>query len=175
MGDPERDAPAFVVQKHQASTLHFDLRLEVDGVLVSWAVPKGPSTDPAVKRLAVRVDDHAMSHLDVEGVLGAGPGAGTVVVWDLGTYRDDTRRDGRTVPTADALEAGHVRVRLEGRRLHGAWALTHTRMGGLERNWLLVKVDDDGADRDRDLVADEPGSVLTGRTNDDLARGVDAV
>ncbi|MFY0406645.1 DNA polymerase ligase N-terminal domain-containing protein [Solicola sp. PLA-1-18] len=98
MAEPADDAPVFVVHKHQASTLHDDLRLQVGDVLASWAVPKGPSTDPRDKRLAVRVDDHELSYLDFEGVLGPGPGAGTVVVWDIGTYRDETRRDGEAVP-----------------------------------------------------------------------------
>jgi DNA ligase D-like protein (predicted 3'-phosphoesterase) len=143
----------FVVQRHHASTLHFDVRLEIDGVLVSWAVPKGPSTDPRVRRLARRVDDHALSHLDVEGRLGSG----TVIVWDTGTY---AMRDADSSP-AEALAAGHLVVVLDGRKLAGAYALTQTH----DDYWLMVKTRDEHAG---DPIADDT-STLTGRTNDDYA------
>ena len=156
-----------MVQRHDATTLHFDLRLEVDGVLASWAVPKGPSLDPAAKRLAVRVGDHELEHATYEG-RGAGGGPGTVIVWDTGTYENVTERQGRPVPVADALEAGHVKVVLHGQKLTGAFALTRTRMGGDSRNWILVKIDDEDADPERDLSV-EDRSVLTDRTNEDLA------
>ena len=162
-------SPVFVVQRHDATNLHFDLRLEVEGTLVSWAVPKGPSLDPALKRLAHRVEDHAMSHVDYEGRIGDGHGAGTVIVWDTGEFENVTQRDGVPVDAATALAAGHLKVVLHGRKLTGAFALTHTRMGGDEANWLLVKVDDERADRTTDLTATRNESVLTGRTNDDLA------
>src|ERR1700710_930434 len=101
----------FVIQKHQASRLHYDFRLEVDGTLRSWAVPKGPSTDPREKRLAVEVEDHPLDYADFEGVIGAGSyGAGAVIVWDAGTYR--SLDEERTL--AEALEAGHARIWLEG-------------------------------------------------------------
>ncbi|MHC1558090.1 DNA polymerase ligase N-terminal domain-containing protein [Actinomycetospora sp. C-140] len=147
----------FVIQRHHASTLHFDLRLEIDGVLVSWAVPKGPSTDPAQRRLARRVDDHALDHIDVEGRLGSG----TVIVWDTGTYA--MRHDDTTA--AEALAAGHLSVVLDGVKLTGGYALTRT--GG--DDWILVKTRDDAAEPDRDPAATENTSVLTGRTNDDYA------
>lgn len=145
-------ADRFVVQRHHASTLHYDVRLEIDGVLVSWAVPKGPSTHPAQRRLARRVDDHALSHLDVEGRLGTG----TVIVWDTGTY--DLRTEGTA---ADALADGHLTVVLHGRKLTGGYAFTRT--GG--DDWLLVKVRDESAD----APAPDDRSVVTGRTNDDYA------
>lgn len=158
----------FVVQRHDARTLHFDLRLEVDGVLVSWAVPKGPSLDPSDKRLAHRVDDHSMGHADFEGRISGGPGAGTVVVWDTGAYDNATQGDGVLIPVREALERGHLKVVLHGTKLTGAFALTHTRVGGDDANWLLVKVRDAGADRLRRPTSTQNESVLSGRTNADL-------
>lgn len=161
--------PRFVVQRHDATNLHFDLRLEIGGTLVSWAVPKGPSLNPADKRLAHRVDDHRLSYLDFEGRLGPGYGAGTVIVWDIGTFANLTRKDGVVVSLEDALERGHLKVELHGHKLTGAFALTRTRMGGDEANWLLVKMDDAGADRRRRPTSTQNESVLSGRTNEDLA------
>jgi DNA ligase D-like protein (predicted 3'-phosphoesterase) len=162
--------PVFVVQRHDASSLHFDLRLQVGDVLASWAVPKGPSLDPRDKRLAHRTEDHPLDYADFEGVIGEGQyGAGSVVVWDTGTLENLTEEDGDVVPLAEALEAGHVKVRLHGEKLTGAFALTHTEMGGDESNWLLVKVDDEGADRRRKPAKTQPESVLTGRTNEEVA------
>jgi DNA ligase D-like protein (predicted 3'-phosphoesterase) len=163
------EGPIFVVQRHDASSLHFDLRLQVGDVLASWAVPKGPSLDPRDKRLAHRVDDHSLDHADFEGVIGRGRyGAGSVIVWDAGRYENLTEDHGEPVDVADALERGHVKVRLHGSKLTGAFALTHTRMGGDEANWLLVKVDDAGADRRRKPATTRPESVLTGRTNEEV-------
>jgi len=162
------DAPVFVVQRHDASRLHFDFRLEVGGVLASWAVPKGPSLDPRDKRLAVQVEDHPLDYADFEGRIGEGYGEGTVIVWDTGTYDNVTEKDGHPVDVADALEAGHVKVVLHGDKLTGAYALTHTRMGGDEQNWMLVKVDDEAADRRRKPTSTQNESVLSGRTNEDL-------
>jgi DNA ligase D-like protein (predicted 3'-phosphoesterase) len=164
-------SPVFVVQRHDATNLHFDLRLEIDGALVSWAVPKGPSLDPAVKRLAHRVEDHEMSHAGFEGRTPGRRGAQTVIVWDAGEFENVTERRGRPVSAAEALEAGHLKVVLHGHKLTGAFALTRTRMGGDDANWLLVKVDDEHADRSRDPAATENASVLTGRTNEDLEQG----
>lgn len=164
------EQPVFVVQRHDASSLHYDFRLEVDDVLVSWAVPKGPSLDPRDKRLATRTEDHPLEYADFEGTIPREEyGGGTVVVWDTGTYRNLTERDGEEVPAAEALESGHLKVWLEGEKLTGGFALTHTRMRGDDRNWLLVKVDDDAADRRRKPTSTQPESVLSGRTNDELA------
>jgi len=164
------NAPRFVIQRHDATNLHFDVRLEVDGVLVSWAVPKGPSVNPADKRLAHRTEDHPLDYIDFEGRIGEGYGAGTVIVWDTGTYDDLTLIDGEPVTTAEALAAGHLKVALHGQKLAGAFAFTHTKMGGDEANWMLVKVDDDAADRRRRPTSTQNQSVLTGRTNEDLER-----
>ena len=160
--------PVFVVHRHDASTLHFDLRLEVDGALASWAVPKGPSLDPRDKRLAVRVEDHSLDHADFEGRISGGRGKGTVIVWDTGDYENVTEKDGARVGAAAALDAGHLKVVLHGDKLRGAFALTHTRMGGDEKNWILVKVDDEEADRRRRPTSTQNESVLSGRTNEDL-------
>jgi DNA ligase D-like protein (predicted 3'-phosphoesterase) len=120
----------FVVQQHRATTLHWDLRLEVDGVLVSWAVPKEPSTDPHVKRLAVHVDDHALEHADYEDE--------NKTTWDRGTYDNLTEPDAAT-----AIADGHIKVELHGDRLAGVYALTRTSMNGDPRNWILVRVGSD--------------------------------
>ena len=164
----------FVVQRHDARNLHFDVRLEVDGVLVSWAVPKGPSLNPADKRLAHRTEDHPLDYVDFEGRIGEGYGAGTVIVWDIGTYDNLTEVDGTPVTAADALARGHIKVELHGHKLSGAFAFTHTRMAGDEANWMLVKVDDEGADRRRQPTATQNESVLSGRTNSDLEAEGDA-
>jgi DNA ligase D-like protein (predicted 3'-phosphoesterase) len=161
----------FVVQRHDASSLHYDFRLEIDGVLASWAVPKGPSLDPREKRLATRTEDHPLDYADFEGTIPADEyGGGTVVVWDTGRFRNLTERDGDEIPLAEALDAGHLKVWLDGTKLSGAFALTHTKMRGDERNWLLVKVDDGEADRRRNPTSSQPESVLSGRTNADLEK-----
>ena len=120
-------ASIFVVQRHRATTLHFDLRLEVDGVLASWAVPKEPSTDPQVKRLAVQVDDHELAHATYEDE--------NKSIWDHGTYDSLTEPDAAT-----AIAAGHLKFELHGERLTGVFALTRTSMNGDPKNWILVKV-----------------------------------
>jgi DNA ligase D-like protein (predicted 3'-phosphoesterase) len=157
-----------VIQKHEATALHYDVRLEADGVLKSWAVPKGPSTDPRDKRLAMPTEDHPVSYARFEGVIPEGQyGAGPVIVWDTGTYRNLTEQDGREVPVSDAIDRGHVHVWLEGHKLRGGYALTRVSSGKRPR-WLLVKTDDEEADRRRRPTRTQPESVLSGRTIDDL-------
>lgn len=155
----------FVIQQHDASTMHWDFRLEIDGVLVSWAVPKGPSTDPREKRLAVRTEDHPLAYADFEGVIPAGAyGAGTVLVWDRGRYRNLMADKDEPRTMAESLAAGHIEVALEGTKLRGGWALVHARLGGKDANWLLVKMDDADADARRNPVSTQPKSAKTGRT-----------
>jgi DNA ligase D-like protein (predicted 3'-phosphoesterase) len=159
----------FVIQKHDARSLHYDFRLEVGGVLKSWAVPKGPSTDPRDKRLAMPTEDHPLDYIDFEGVIPAGQyGAGSVIVWDIGTFRNTSTKEGSGVPLGDALAAGHATVWLEGHKLRGGYALTRVARGRGER-WILVKMKDEGADARRKPVDTEPESVLSGRTNDEVA------
>ncbi|MFF9838196.1 DNA polymerase ligase N-terminal domain-containing protein [Streptomyces sp. NPDC013740] len=135
--------PVFVVQIHDASTLHFDFRLEVDGVLKSWSVPKGPSGDPHDKRLAMPTEDHPLEYRDFEGTIARGTyGAGTVIIWDEGSYHNlSTDERGHEIPFAEALRAGHASFRLAGRKLRGDWALTRFRdgSGGDREAWLLVR------------------------------------
>ena len=149
---------AFVVQEHAASTHHYDLRLEVDGIMRSWALPKGPSQDPAVKRLAVEVADHTTEHNTFEGALGDGG----VIVWDRGTYEQGGR-----VAWPQALTRGHAVFVLHGEKLHGGFALQRTRPGA-KAQWLLIKRRDDEARSGSDIVAERPRSVLSGRTLDEL-------
>jgi len=163
-------APRFVIQEHDASSHHFDFRLEVDGVLKSWAVPRGPSTDPSEKRLALPTEDHPLDYADYEGVIPEGEyGAGTVLLWDTGPYRnlkeDD---DGEPVPLSDQLSDGHATVWLEGEKLRGGYALVRVAEDEDER-WLLVKMADDEADARRRPVSTEPESVKSGRTLDEVA------
>ena len=147
-------AGVFVVQEHQATAHHYDLRLEVDGVMRSWAVPKGPSLDPATKRLAVEVEDHGMGHNDFEGTLGDGG----VIVWDRGTYEQGGR-----VAWPEALDRGHAVFVLHGEKLRGGFALQRTRPGA-KPQWLLIKRRDDEARPGSDIAAERPESVVSGRT-----------
>lgn len=169
-GRPPSDQPIFVLQKHDASTLHYDFRLEVEGVLKSWAVPKGPSTDPRVRRLAVPTEDHPLEYADFEGTIPEGEyGAGTVLVWDTGPYRNlraEKEGDGRSM--SQALEDGRVEVWLEGSKLQGGYVLIRTGKGDDVR-WLLIKMNDDEADARRNPTSTEPKSVLTGRTLEEIA------
>lgn len=151
-------AGAFVVQQHQASTRHFDLRLQVAGVMRSWAVPKGPSMDPSVKRLAVDVPDHQIDYNDFEGMTEDGG----VVVWDRGSYEQGGR-----VAWPEALDRGHAVFVLNGEKLRGGFALQRTRPAP-KGQWLLLKRRDDEARPGSDIVAEEPASVISGRTLDEL-------
>jgi DNA ligase D-like protein (predicted 3'-phosphoesterase) len=157
-----RGVPAgvFVVQEHRATAHHFDLRLVVGGVMRSWAVPKGPSLDPATKRLAVEVADHGLGHNDFEGSLGDGG----VIVWDRGTYEQGGR-----VAWPDALRRGHAVFVLHGEKLRGGFALQRTRPGA-KAQWLLIKRRDEHARAGSDVVAERPESVVSGRTLADVLR-----
>lgn len=172
-GEPAKSGnPIFVIQKHDASNLHYDFRLEVHGVLKSWAVPKGPSTDPSEKRLAMPTEDHPLGYADFEGVIPEGEyGGGTVMIWDRGNYRnlkDDKEGDEQPKSMEHALEDGHVTVWLEGEKLKGGYALTRFRTGKDEA-WLLVKIDDEEADARRNPVSTEPDSVASGRSLEEIA------
>jgi DNA ligase D-like protein (predicted 3'-phosphoesterase) len=155
-----RGVPAgvFVVQEHQATAHHFDVRLEVDGVMRSWAVPKGPSLDPTVKRLAVEVEDHTLGHNDFEGPTSGG----AVIIWDRGEYEQGGR-----VPWPEALDRGHAVFVLHGEKLKGGFALQRT-SDGAKPQWLLIKRRDEYARRGSDIVAERPESVASGATLADL-------
>jgi DNA ligase D-like protein (predicted 3'-phosphoesterase) len=147
-------AGVFVVQQHAATALHFDLRLEVDGAMRSWAVPKGPSLDPSVKRLAIQVEDHGLAHNSFEGRTDAG----AVVVWDRGDYEQGGR-----VPWPAALDRGHAVFVLHGEKLRGGFALQRTGSGP-KAQWLLLKRRDEQARPGSDVVTERPQSVQSGRT-----------
>jgi bifunctional non-homologous end joining protein LigD len=156
----------YVIQKHRASQLHYDFRLEYKGVLLSWAVPKGPSLDPSVKRLAMQVEDHPLDYGKFEGVIPEGEyGGGTVMVWDSGEWIPE-RAD-----VEAALEKGDLKFTLEGKKLQGSWVLVRTRGFGSkpDKSWLLIKHRDKYAS-DKDLTVSQPRSVLSKRLLADIAR-----
>ena len=158
--------PIFVIQKHDASNLHYDLRIESGGVMKSWAVPKGPSMDPKVRRLAVPTEDHPMAYADFEGVIPEGHyGAGTVIVWDRGTYRNTKGEDASTEKN---LEEGHATLWLEGEKLKGGFALIRTG-GGDKPRWLFFKMKGDEARPGSDVTKEMPDSVVTGRSLEEVA------
>ena len=165
--------PIFVIQKHDASNLHYDFRIEVDGVLKSWAVPKGPSTDPSVKRLAMPTEDHPLGYANFEGIIPKDEyGGGTVMIWDRGTYHNLKEDDGQSddVPSvAQQLEDGHVTIWLDGQKLKGGYALIRTSKGD-DARWLLIKMDDDEADARRNPTSTEPDSVKSGRSLDEIRK-----
>lgn len=156
-----RSGRLFVVQKHRASQLHYDFRLEVDGVLKSWAIPKGPSLDPSVKRLAMQVEDHPVDYAKFEGVIPEGEyGGGTVMVWDYGTYEPE---NGEGV--AAAVREGELKFNLKGQKLMGSWTLVRTR----DRQWLLIKHRDEYS-APIDVTEIAPVSILTRRTLAEIAQ-----
>jgi DNA ligase D-like protein (predicted 3'-phosphoesterase) len=166
--DAKGDAWIFVIQQHDASSLHYDFRLEVDGVLKSWAVPKGPSTDPSERRLAIATEDHPLDYAEFEGTIPeAEYGGGTVLIWDRGTYRSIASTKDSQRPMAEALEDGHALVWLEGEKISGGYALQ--RMDDDKDQWLLIKMDDDAADARRNPTSTEPKSVASGRSLDEIA------
>lgn len=161
---PSTEGRTFVVHKHRARSLHYDLRLEWGGVLKSWAVPKGPSLDPKEKRLAVEVEDHPLDYGEFEGVIPEGEyGAGSVIIWDRGSY--EVSSDGKGLE--ELLERGAAKVLLRGEKLRGGFALVRTRWGGKRNNWLLIKEKDDDARPGSDVTGTQPLSVVSGRDVDD--------
>lgn len=157
----------YVIQKHQASHLHYDFRLEWRGVLLSWAVPKGPSLDPSVRRLATSVEDHPVEYGGFEGVIPEGEyGGGTVMLWDRGTWTPESE------DVDAALEKGDLKFTLAGKKLRGSWVLVRTKLGyggSKKPQWLLIKHRDGYASSD-DITAEKPRSVLTNRLLAEIAR-----
>ncbi len=169
------DAQIVVIQKHDASSLHYDFRINVGGVLKSWVPPKGPSTDPRDKRLALPTENHSRDDVDFEGVIPSGEyGAGTVLVWDRGKWESITRKDDRIVAVADALEQGQLLIWLDGAKIAGFYAPRHSDTGSDKNSdgekWLLVKMDDDAVNARRNPVSTEPETVISGRTIAQIAR-----
>ena len=168
---PPPEGRRFVVQRHRATRLHYDFRLEIDGVLMSWAVPRGPSLNPADRRMAVHVEDHPISYFDFEGVIPRGEyGGGDVIVWDWGTFEPEETDD-----PGKAVHSGELKFRLNGQKLRGRFTLVKTRgYDSKEDSWLLIHKKDADADPGWDVDA-HPQSVKTGRTNDEVKAGRDAV
>lgn len=163
------DNPVFIIQKHNARNLHYDFRLEIDGMLKSWVIPKGPSTDPSDKRLAILTEDHPLDYSDFEGIIPEGNyGAGEVIVWDTGIYKNITEnKQGRIIGIEEALNSGRITLWLEGKKLQGGYALIKISSKDNSR-WLLVKVNDNKVDTRRNPVSTEPQSVISGKTIEDL-------
>jgi bifunctional non-homologous end joining protein LigD len=167
----KKRAPAlhFVIQKHAASHLHFDFRLELDGVMKSWAVPKGPSYDPSVRRLAMEVEDHPIEYNTFEGTIPEGEyGGGTVMLWDRGTY--DAENGGGVEALREGYARGDLKFVLHGERLRGGWVLVRMKRPGRPQ-WLLIKHRDEYAAPDSDVTAEHMTSVATGRTMEEIAGG----
>lgn len=165
----DSDNPIFVVQKHQATRLHYDLRIEVDGVLKSWAVPKGPSNDPTQKRLAVPTEDHPMEYADFEGVIPEGEyGGGTVMLWDTGTYETVPDEDGmEPLSPMESFERGQIKIRLHGTKMKGDWVIVN--MKG-KKEWLLIKKKDNHTGAKDSLTRNHPNSALTGKGLEEISR-----
>src|ERR1700722_3671437 len=163
---PKQGPLLYVIQKHRATALHYDFRIEWNGVLLSWAVPKGPSPDPSIKRLAMQVEDHPLDYAAFEGVIPEGEyGGGTVMVWDSGNWSPES------ADVEAALEKGDLKFTLHGTKLHGSWVLVRTRGYGskADHSWLLIKHRDRFATT-RDITADQPRSVLSKRLLAEIAR-----
>jgi len=162
--------PIFVIQKHDASHLHYDFRLEIDGVLKSWAIPKGPSTDPHDKRLAMETEDHPMEYAKFEGIIPEGNyGAGSVIIWDHGTFDNIKEKDGKKIPLKQCYKNGQIEVTLHGKKLHGGYALIRTKSDD-NKKWLCIKMRDEYADARRNPVSTQPESVVSGKTVEEIAK-----
>mgnify|MGYP006295529265 CR=1 FL=1 len=169
--EKKSDQPRFVIQKHDATNLHYDFRLEMDGVLKSWAVPKGPSTDPSVKRFATLTEDHPLEYAGFEGTIPEDEyGGGTVIVWDGGIYRNMREEKDEGMSMQKSFDDGKVEVWLEGKKLRGGYVLINT--GGKKDNkrWLLKKMKDDEADARRNPVETEPKSILSDKTIEEMEK-----
>ena len=153
----------FVIQKHKASSLHYDFRFSLEGVLKSWAVPKGPSTDPSVKRLAIMTEDHPLAYADFEGTIPEGEyGAGKVIIWDRGNY--ENKKPNKTLQ--EGLKEGHITIMLDGYKLKGGYALT--RINKEKNQWLLVKMNDEYADRETDILKSKPKSIESRKSLEEI-------
>lgn len=160
--------PIFVIQKHQATNLHYDFRLEIDGVLKSWAIPKGPSTDPKEKRMAIPTEDHPMAYAEFEGTIPEDQyGGGTVMIWDKGKYKDQSEDSDST---EKAYKKGVMEIYLVGKKIKGGYSLVRMNSGAQKGNWLLIKKDDDKSDARRNPVNTQNKSVVSGKTIKEIAK-----
>lgn len=160
----KKNNPLFVIQKHNASHLHYDFRIQINGVLKSWAIPKGPSMDPTIKRLAMPTEDHPIEYAFFEGIIPEGLyGAGTVMVWDIGTFDNIKQKDGKLKPIEKCYEDGEIEIWLNGQKLQGGFVLVRTNFRDKE-SWLFKKIDDEKASVRKNPVKTKDKSVLTERT-----------
>lgn len=164
--------PIFVIQKHAATNLHYDFRLEIDNTLKSWSVPKGPSTDPSVKRMAIPTEDHPIAYADFEGIIPQGEyGGGTVMIWDTGIITSSKHDDdGNVISLEESFEAGSIEVTLHGKKLQGGYNLVEMKGGRMKGNWLLMKQDDEHADARRNPVSTQSKSVVSGRSLEEIEK-----
>lgn len=168
-GNPKKSSgnePLFVIQKHDASQLHYDFRIEIDGTLKSWSVPNGPSTDPSEKQMAIPTGDHPLEYADFEGVIPEDEyGGGTVMIWDKGTFENIKKdEDGNLMNLKKSYKEGTIEVDLKGEKIKGGYALVEMKSGKMEGNWLLIKMDDEEADARRNPTSTEKKSLVSGRT-----------
>lgn len=159
--------PIFVVQKHDASRLHYDFRLEIDGVLKSWAVPKGPSLNPVNRRLAIETEDHPLDYANFEGIIPKNQyGGGVVMVWDKGTYRNIKKdKDGKEIKISDDYKKGQIEVQLHGKKLEGKFALIKTKS---KKQWLLIKMKDEFGSKGEEITKLKPNSSCSGKSLGDI-------
>ena len=158
----DKEQKIFTIQEHHASHIHWDFRLEIEGVMPSWAIPKGPSLNPKEKRLAIQTEDHPVSYATFEGIIPEGYGAGTVMVWDYGTYQNIREKDDKLIPMNKCLKEGRIEIALHGKKLKGVYILV--RFKDEEKNWLFFKKNDEYADARRNIIKSANKSVLTNRT-----------
>ena len=158
-----------MIQKHHASTLHYDFRLQVGNILKSWVIPKGPSLDPKNKRLAILTEDHHLDFADFEGEIPAGQyGAGKVIVWDRGSYENITTKNGKPISMDEAFEMGEIIISLQGEKLKGKFTLVLMKKQDEPKNWLLIKQDDPYAEDQFDPVTELPNSIISNKSVDEI-------
>lgn len=171
-GEKKDGDPIFVIQKHAATNLHYDFRLEIDNTLKSWSVPKGPSTDPSVKRMAIPTEDHPLAYADFEGTIPEGEyGGGTVMIWDKGTIESNKKDEsGKIISLEESYDSGSIEVVLHGQKLQGGYNLVKMKGGKMKGNWLLIKQEDNEADARRNPVNTQTKSVVTGRSMEEIRK-----
>ena len=165
------DRPIFVIQKHDATHLHYDLRLEIDGTLKSWSVPKGPSTSAIIKRMAIPTEDHPLAYADFEGTIPEGEyGGGTIMIWDRGELESIKKDEkGNLISLEESYRMGSLEIKLSGKKLKGGYTLIRMKGGKMRGNWLLVKQEDDYADPRKNPVEKQPNSIVSGRSLKEIA------